>query len=50
MEATLDRLLEIARQAHLACMEAGAERVVTVIKIADARRGTTIADRVGAYH
>jgi uncharacterized protein YqgV (UPF0045/DUF77 family) len=64
MEGPLDRLLEIARGAHLACMEAGAERVVTitprpsssslmvgrgVIKIADGQQGTTIAGKVARY-
>ncbi len=49
MEGPLDRLLELARQAHLACMEAGAQQTVTVIKIADRRSGTTIAEKVDKY-
>ncbi len=49
MEGPLDRLLEIARQAHLACMEAGAPQTVTVIKIGDRSSGTTIADKVDRY-
>jgi uncharacterized protein YqgV (UPF0045/DUF77 family) len=49
MEGPLDRLLEIARAAHLACMEGGAEQAVTVIKIADRRSGTTIAAKVDRY-
>jgi uncharacterized protein YqgV (UPF0045/DUF77 family) len=49
MEGPLDRLLEIAREAHLACMEGGAEQAVTVIKIGDRRGGTTIAAKVDKY-
>ena len=49
MEGSLDRLLEIARQAHLACMEGGAEQVVTLIKIGDRRLGTTIAEKVDKF-
>ncbi|HMK08637.1 MAG TPA: thiamine-binding protein [Anaerolineales bacterium] len=49
MEGPLDRLLEVARQAHLACMEGGAEQAVTIIKIADRRSGTTIAGKVDRY-
>jgi uncharacterized protein (TIGR00106 family) len=49
MEGPLDRLLEVAKAAHLACFEAGAKRVVTIIKISDAVGGTTIEDKVGKY-
>jgi len=49
MEGPLDRLLEIARQAHLACMEDGAEQVVTLIKIGDRQLGTTIAEKVDKF-
>jgi uncharacterized protein (TIGR00106 family) len=49
MEGPLDRLLEVAKAAHLACFEGGAERVVTIIKIGDAASGTTIAEKVTKY-
>jgi uncharacterized protein (TIGR00106 family) len=49
MEGTLDRLLEVAKAAHLACLEAGAGRVVTIIKIGDGQGGTTIEEKVGKY-
>ncbi len=49
MEGPLDRLLEIARQAHLACMEGGAAQAVTIIKIGDRRGGTTIAEKVDKF-
>jgi len=49
MEGPLDRLLQIARRAHLPCMEAGAQQTVTVTKIGDRRSGTTIAEKVGKF-
>jgi uncharacterized protein (TIGR00106 family) len=49
MEGPLDRLLEVAKAAHLACFEAGAGRVVTIIKIGDSTAGTTIEEKVGKY-
>lgn len=35
LEGCLDELFKVAKSAHLSCFEAGAEQVVTVIKIAD---------------
>jgi uncharacterized protein (TIGR00106 family) len=49
MEGPLDRLLDVAKAAHLACFEAGAERVITIIKIGDQTCGTTIDEKVGKY-
>ncbi len=45
----LDALLAVARDAHRACFEAGASKVVTIIKIADAIEGTSIDAKVGKY-
>lgn len=45
----LDQLIEVAKAAHRACFEAGAGRVVTIIKIADALEGTTIEQKVSKY-
>ncbi len=45
----LDQLLEVAKAAHRACFEAGAGKVVTLIKIADALEGTSIEEKVGKY-
>lgn len=45
----LDQLLEVAKAAHRACFAAGAGKVVTLIKIADALEGTTIEEKVGKY-
>ncbi len=49
MEGPLNQLLDIAKAAHLACFEAGAERVVTIIKIGDSVSGTTIEEKVAKY-
>ena len=49
MEGTLDQLLDVAKAAHLACLEAGAGKVVTIIKIGDSPQGTTIDEKVGKY-
>jgi uncharacterized protein (TIGR00106 family) len=49
MEGELDQLLTVAKEAHLSCFEAGADQVVTVIKIGDHRYGTTINDKVEKY-
>jgi uncharacterized protein (TIGR00106 family) len=49
MEGSLDELLAAAKAAHLACFEAGAQHVVTIIKIGDSVRGTTIEEKTGKY-
>ena len=49
MEGQLDELISIAKKAHLSCFDAGADQVVTVIKIGDHRHGTTINDKVEKY-
>ena len=45
----LDQLLEVAKSAPRACFEAGAGKVVTIIKIADSLGGTSIEEKVGKY-
>lgn len=45
----LDQLIEVAKSAHRACFKAGARKVVTIIKIADALEGTSIEEKVGKY-
>lgn len=49
LEGTLDACLAAAKAAHLACFEAGAEKVMTYIKIGDQARGTSIEEKVGKY-
>ena len=49
LEGALDEVMEAAKAAHLACFEAGAEQVVTFIKIGDAVDGSTIDDKLEKY-
>ena len=49
LEGELDQLLEIAKAAHRACFVEGVEKVVTLIKIADAVTGTSIDEKVSKY-
>lgn len=49
MEGDLDELLEVTKAAHRVCFEAGANRVVTIIKIGDAVAGSTISDKMRKY-
>jgi uncharacterized protein (TIGR00106 family) len=49
MEGQFDELLGTARAAHLACFDAGAESVMTYIKIGDHVHGTTLEEKVGKY-
>ncbi|MHB1296878.1 MAG: thiamine-binding protein [Anaerolineae bacterium] len=49
MEGELPRLLAVAQEAHAACFVEGVDQVVTIIKIGDARGGSTIADKVQKY-
>jgi len=49
MEGELDDLLEVVKAAHRACFVDGVDKVVTIVKIADAVSGTTIEEKVGKY-
>jgi uncharacterized protein (TIGR00106 family) len=49
MEGDLDTLLDVAKAAHLACLEGGAGKVVTYIKIGDDQQGTSMQEKVGKY-
>ena len=49
IEGKLDDLLAVGKAAHLACFEAGASRVVTILKLGDALEGTTIEAKVAKY-
>lgn len=49
MEGELDELLEIVKKAQQACIDAGAQRVVTLVKIDYAPEGVTMAEKVGKY-
>jgi uncharacterized protein (TIGR00106 family) len=45
----LDQLLEAVKSAHRACFEAGAGKVVTIIKIAETLECTSIEGKVRKY-
>ena len=49
LEGELDELLEVVKAAHRACFTEGVDRVVTVVKIADAVSGTSIEEKVAKY-
>lgn len=49
MEGELDLLLEIVKKAQQACVDAGAERVITFIKIDYHPKGVTMEEKVGKY-
>lgn len=49
LEGTLTQCLAAARAAHEACFEAGVQRAVTYIKIADSVEGSTIDAKMSQY-
>jgi uncharacterized protein (TIGR00106 family) len=49
MEGELDELLEIVKRAQQACIDAGAKRVMTLVKIDYAPQGVTMEEKVGKY-
>lgn len=49
MEGELDQLLEIVKRAQQACLDAGAKRVMTIVKIDYAPGGVTMEEKVGKY-
>lgn len=49
MEGGYDRLMQIAKDALEACMDAGADRIVALIKVDWKRGGVTAEEKVGKY-
>ncbi|AGL03085.1 thiamine-binding protein [Desulfoscipio gibsoniae] len=49
MEGDLDELLEIVKKAQQACIDAGARRVMTLVKIDYVPEGVTMAEKVDKY-
>ncbi len=49
LEGTLDDCLAAARAAHDACFDAGVQKAVTFIKIADDLNGSTIDDKLANH-
>ncbi len=45
----LDELIEVAKAAHRECFNSGADQVVSFIKIAESRDGTTIEGKTAPY-
>ncbi len=49
MEGELDDLLEIVKKAQQVCVDEGAERVMTLIKIDYHPKGVTMDEKIGKY-
>jgi len=49
MEGEFDTLMEIVKKAQTVCCEAGASRVVSVVKIDYKPEGVTIEEKIGKY-
>ncbi len=49
MEGELDELLEIVKKAQSICIEEGAKRVMSMIKIDYRPEGITIDEKIGKY-
>ncbi len=49
MEGELDELLEIVKKAQEICVEAGARRICSVVKIDYSSQGVTTDEKVGKY-
>ncbi len=49
MEGDLEDLLEIVKKAQKVCADAGADRVLSVVKIDYSTRGVTMDEKVGKY-
>ncbi|MCT4620510.1 MAG: thiamine-binding protein [Marinisporobacter sp.] len=49
MEGSLDTLLEIVKKAQEICVEEGASRVVSMVKIDYKPEGVTMNEKVGKY-
>jgi uncharacterized protein YqgV (UPF0045/DUF77 family) len=49
MEGELDKLLDIVKEAQLVCTDAGAERVISVIKIDYSSSGVRIDEKMEKY-
>ncbi|NMA67437.1 MAG: MTH1187 family thiamine-binding protein [Clostridiaceae bacterium] len=49
MEGELDELLEIVKKAQEICVEEGAERVISILKIDYSSKGVTINEKIEKY-
>jgi len=49
MEGELDELLAIVKEAQQACVDAGADRVMTIVKIDYVPGGVTMEEKIAKY-
>ena len=49
LEGDLDNLLDLVKKAQQACVEAGANRIVSIIKIHYSPDGVTINEKISKY-
>ncbi|MBO8137440.1 MAG: thiamine-binding protein [Desulfotomaculum sp.] len=49
MEGELDHLLDIVKKAQQACIDAGASRVISMVKIDYAPSGVTMEEKISKY-
>jgi len=49
MEGSYENIMEVVKQAQEACYEAGAESMMTYIKIQSSRKDVSIDDKMGKY-
>jgi uncharacterized protein YqgV (UPF0045/DUF77 family) len=49
VEGDLDEMLDLVRQAQQICVEAGANRVISVVKIDYKPDGVTIDEKIAKY-
>ena len=49
IEGELDELLEVVKQAQQACADAGAKRVVSIVKISYNSEGESMDGKIGKY-
>jgi Uncharacterized conserved protein len=49
MEGTYDEIMEIVKKAQEACYEAGADSLMTYVKVQTAKQDVSIEDKIGKY-
>jgi len=49
MEGTYDKIMEVVKQAQEACYEAGADSLMTYVKIQTSKRDVSIEDKMEKY-
>jgi uncharacterized protein (TIGR00106 family) len=49
MEGTYDQIMDVVKQAQEACYTAGAESIMTYVKIQTSKSDVSIEDKIGKY-